>query len=368
MATNRCFINYSETYDMNTVQNKLTVVGIHTPSRVTLWKLAKGLFLNFKKYKIHSCDMAIACASQLPIDPLGVGTEPGMVAPQDLMNPMLFKAVTGESMNYIIDSIYGSGGNATAGGSVNEQKLEGNGSSYDPLLAYYTLLADNSWRKALPQMGMQVTDLRPMVHDLATLRPLQWNGQMPQIMVRSVSGALESASGAPENAAVVGLANEAPTGPTGLRLSGSMFEYETEVSNTGGNSLAASPVRFISTGSRPLPALDTMNFVSGDVADTARQYNPVVPRIYMGCLVMPPAVLQSLYFRMRITWHIEFMGFRPSFDNDLGSALDDESQFFYKNTYEAPGDTATAQAMSLREGSIDAIGMENINVVNTSIA
>lgn len=371
MATNRVFVRYSETYDMNTVQNRLSVIGIHTPTNKTLYTLARGLFMNFSKLKIHGCDVAIACASQMPIDPLGVGTEPGQVAPQDLMNPMLFKACTGEGLNTMLDVIYGSTGSQNL--SINENRLEPDGEiGWNPLDAYYDLLSDESWRRAIPQMGMVIKDLKPLVHDLATLRPLTWDARTPELMI--VNNLTPTTLGVNPGDVTIGM----DTGSTppelevqtrqGINLQGSLYEVASSFDADGGFAKALKPVQFMSTGSRPLPALDTLSPLRDANTDS---YNivPQIPRVYCGVLVMPPAVLQSLYFRIKITWKLEFMGFRPYSQAVnpilMGSMADD----FYKNliTPAGSGDVATASAMSMHNGSLDGIGLDNLEVVNASM-
>lgn len=368
MATNRVFIKYSETYDLNTVQDKLSVIAVHTPSNLTLLRMARGLFMNFKKYKIHGCNLAIACASQMPVDPLGVGTEPGMVAPQDLMNPMLFKACTGDGLNKLLDVIYENNvNNVLPNPSITEHKID-TVTDYDPLQIYYTLLADESWRKAIPQMGMIVNGLKPLVHDLATLRPMTWGRRMPNI---KLANGMDYPMGGYSSDGVVNVPFPDGTGAgdseQGVVLSGSMYHFGSNLDAADGNfATSLNPVEFISTGTRPLPALDTLISYS-DVESNI--FVPVVPRVYCGVLVMPPAVLQSLYFRVRITWDIEFMGFRPYTDGLNPDGMSDSADLFYQNMIipAGSGDTEVAQAMTLKNGSIDGIGLDNLEVVNASM-
>lgn len=336
MATNKVFINYTETYDLNTVKDKLTLIGIHTPTKVSLLKVCKGLFENFRSMKIHSCDVALACASQLPMDPLGIGTEPGMVAPQDVMNPILFKPITGEKLNPIVESVY----TGSDDHSITEKKFVTNS-------VYYNLLSDTSFRKSHPQMGLVANGLVPLVHDLATLRPIT--------SAANKSDLLGSESGLPQisgDAAAI------------LRNFGDTFINTISGSSSISVATTGAPTQFITTGARPLPSLPTMS--SNPTADTVDSMVPFIPKVYCGVIVMPPAVLQSLYYRIQITWHIGFYGFRPSFDSGaIISMLDNEA--LYSERYETPAG-ATAASMMSEEGSLDTIGVENIQMVNASVS
>ena len=331
MATNKVFINYTETYDLNTVKDKLTILGIHTPTKASLLKVAGGLFQNFKSMKIHSCDVVLGCASQLPMDPLGIGTEPGMVAPQDVMNPILFKPITGEKLNTIVESVYtGSDDN-----SLTEKKFVNN-------QVYYNLLADNSFRKAHPQVGLIANNLVPLVHDLATLRPIT--------SMATKNTFLNSESGLPEI--------------DDGEIQGFGDSFLSTISG-GGADIASTriPTAFITTGARPLPSLPTT--VNFSTTVDQQQTVPFVPKVYCGVIIMPPAVLQSLYYRVQITWHIGFYGFRPSFDiGPITTML--HTGDLYTERYETPVSEATA-SMMLEDGSLDTMGVENIQMVNASV-
>lgn len=343
MATNKVFVNYTETYDLNTVKDKLTVLGIHTPTKASLIKVCSGLFQNFKAMKIHSCDVVLGCASQLPMDPLGIGTEPGMVAPQDVMNPILFKPVTGEKLNAILESVYLQ--NNADVNSISERKL---GHSN----AYYTLLSDNSFRKCHPQMGLIANGLVPLVHNLATLRPI--TGKAYNLSVENDSGLPQIDYSTTGNGATHGFGDE----------------YMKDISESGTSYVSAhTGTSFISTGAIPLPSFPTVITLPTGTPDNPSTTGniPMIPKVYCGVIVMPPAILQSLYYRIQVTWHIGFYGFRPSFDA-FGIANIVNSDGLYTERYEAPVTTATASMMDIEDGSVDGFGVQNINAVNVSVA
>ncbi|ADB24814.1 ORF9 [Chimpanzee stool associated circular ssDNA virus] len=90
----RMFVKVSETYDLSTQTDKMGFVGIHTPEGKLVYNMWSGLFKNFRKFRYASCDVTMACASMLPADPLQIGVEAGDIAPQDMFNPILYKAVS----------------------------------------------------------------------------------------------------------------------------------------------------------------------------------------------------------------------------------------------------------------------------------
>ena len=69
-AGGNVFVKVSETYDLSTKTNKMGMLGIHTPDGKLVYSMWRGLFENFRKMRFVSCDVAMACASMLPADPL----------------------------------------------------------------------------------------------------------------------------------------------------------------------------------------------------------------------------------------------------------------------------------------------------------
>lgn len=76
------FVKVRETYDLHTLQDKMTVIGIHTPGSTIIKQNYPGLLMQCKGYRPVSCDVKLACASMLPLDPQGIGLEEGDVAPR----------------------------------------------------------------------------------------------------------------------------------------------------------------------------------------------------------------------------------------------------------------------------------------------
>lgn len=301
---------YTETYDLNTALNELSMLAIHTPQSGALLRMFHGFFEQYKKYKINSCSIRMVCASQQQLTPDLVGLQAGQVDPRDVLNPILFKACTGESMNVLLDQIYNASQAlpATLGSNSIDQHVQGGIATQ----VYYQLLADETFRKSHPQAGLSIDNLKPMVHKIVTTQPFKWNG------IKGTSGYGNDSN--PANIGAIDL--NTPYGPVGTGSpSGSNIE----------NELAVNPTIFVSNGITEMPWLDTAvsRMVSrydydesGETENLIPNQNKVlanavinnVPRVYMGCIILPPAILQPLYFRLQISWSVSFRDWRPSQD------------------------------------------------------
>lgn len=375
---------YNETYDMNTTVGQMTMLAIHTPQANALKKMFKGHFLNFKKYTILGCDIRLACASQLPLSPDQVGLEAGEVDPRDVMNPMLFKACTGENLNALLNQIYNASQEESenAYGSVGEHLITNEAS----LNAYYQLLADPSFRKSHPQAGLTVRGLKPFVHKVVTTQPFKWTGiqgnsDSGSNGVRSyprVSGNPVYEGGGTSDSSVYGFG-----GPSGIQ--------ETDQFGQG-NFDATNPSVFVSNGITKMPWLDTAvpqtvstlgAIQAGQAEITSSQANWLVtnvPRIYMGCLIMPPAVSTKFYMRMVISWKIAFKDFRPAYEignigslniidsqNGMVSSGDGGQSNFPNSTYfNFYHDEANKSLMQKEESSFSSNGVDSTEMIVTS--
>lgn len=288
-------VTVSETYDLSTKPNKMSLLGIHTPPLSFVRKMWPGLFLNFKMVKYLSCDISLACASVLPADPSQIGVEAGAIAPVDMLNPILFKAVSNESMSTLETRLAGMYPNSTEA-TVKGQSLvvtKDNATNLeDEFPVYYGLLSNrDGWRVAMPQQGLSMTDLVPLVFE-----KLYNNGTM--------SGAVENTS-----------ADVYP----GLKSDGTIVAYQSYAVKGNARLMPA-----INTTVFPTGTLATTNAVPGYTADhipdsvdvggypaVAQTVTPLVPPTYVAAIVMPPSKLQTLYYRMVVRWKMEFSGLRP---------------------------------------------------------
>lgn len=313
-------VRISETYDLSTQVNRMGIVGIHTPTGPLLSKLWGGLVLQHKKFRFVKCDVAMACASILPADPLQVGVEAGSIAPQDMFNPILYKAVSNDSMNQILSFL-----NVAYNGGVPSAALKKNSivdvndtifgdqgdpsGQFDQFEMYYSLLADSdSWRKAMPQSGLEMRNLYPLVYSVVS----NFGANAP--MSNDNTRAPPSTGAGPPAAW--------PENPSSLN----------GLARDGTTPLSTTPTQFRGPSMR-MPAIDTTVFNS-NMADTlsllVTKYGAsgpesidnvtwgdntgIVPPCYVGLIVLPPAKLNKLYYRMKVTWTIELTGLRSLVD------------------------------------------------------
>lgn len=366
MVHNIIHATYTETYDLNTVREELSLLAIHTPQANTMKRMFHGLFEQYKKFKILGCNFRMVCASQQALDPTLVGFENGQMDPRDVLNPILFKACTGESMNALLDQIYNRSEDAVVSGSTLghsvDQHLDSQSVSRN---AYYSLLADDSFRREHPQKGITVMGLKPMVHKVVTTQPFKWSVAPSSIAPNGVVDIPQVAAGS----------------PTGTDSTIRGFGGQS-----GSSDFATDPVNptvFVSNGLTEMPWLDTsftkvhtFNNDSGATVGLAKATSLVanVPRVYLGVLVLPPSMALNLYFRLQIVWHIAFRDFRPAqdllpvlapgpIDTDTdsldGTGLDAMNGYF--NMYHTPSKLAKDF------GSVDTTGVEDITVVNEKV-
>lgn len=305
---------YTETYDLNTAVGELSLLAIHTPQAGALLRMYHGFFEQYKKYKINGCNIRMICASQQALTPDLIGLTEGSVDPRDILNPILFKACTGESINLLVDQIYNNGQTLaqSLGSNSIDQHVDNRQIASD---VYYQLLADDTWRKDHPQRGLTILGLRPFVHKVVTTQPFKWTG-VAGISTGSWDGVKDRPAIAPANAD-----DGTPSAIDTVQGFGA-----PSGGNTAGTMISTNPTVFVSNGLTEMPWLDTSVPRSGTVgtADDETSITPSqapmnrvinsVPRVYMGCIILPPAILQRLFFRMQVTWSISFKDWRPSQD------------------------------------------------------
>lgn len=272
-------IRIAETYDLATTPNKLGLIGIHTPSADLIYKLYPGLYLNYKYVHVDSCDMAVACASVQPADPLQIGTEAGSIAPQDMFNPLLYRAVSNDAYNTVINRVYSTDYttlNPGGPGSVDGPGTVGNApfGSTNTIDHYYGLLGDSGWKKAMPQSGFAMTNLRPLVYTMV-----------------SNFGNTSSAN----------------------YLSAADID---SIGATGSNGVYASTQNRtpIFRGSvQPMPRIPTIlgqfnpTFgTDGRISSISTPPIASIPKTFVAVLVTPPAKQHVLYYRLRVVWTVTF--------------------------------------------------------------
>lgn len=348
MVNNVVNATYVETYDLRTVTGRMAILGIHTPTAVALKKMYRGFFEQYRKVKIHSCDLIGVCASSQSLSPAEVGLTAGLTDPRDVLNPILFKACTGENLDLLLDRIYSTPAAGENFGSIHREDI----TDADELSMYYQYLADDSFRKFHPQGGIHVSDLKPFVHRVATTQPFKWE---------IAEASLLSSPRIGDSSAALNSVNA-----------------QNPVIGFGGSdgSAGATPSVFISNGLEPMPWIETTYESNTTTAndDTgasttvlATNLASSIPRIYCGVVILPPAILQPLYFRFQVRWHLSFKDFRPAYEIgpivetpmevQMGGTLTSTGPLYY-NLYNVSSKLDNAY------GSFDVNGSESVDVVN----
>nr|WCD56374.1 MAG: capsid protein [Smacoviridae sp.] len=272
-------IQIRETYDLSTTVNRMGLIGIHTPSMELLKKLYPGFVLNYKKVKADKMDLALASASLLPADPLQVGVESGEIAPQDLFNPILYRAVSSDSFNTIMNRVYAmndlkSGTSLVTPGTVGNDPF----TSMNSTDVYYSLLSEDGWAKAMPQSGFTMRNVRPLVYEMLNTFG---NSLMP--------------------------------------VSATSLNTVNLVNNAGNEWNSNNIAQTFRGASRPMPAIPTISGMTSRSAGLSSADQEVVgtwsipvgkvndiPKTFCAVIVLPPAKLHKLFFRITIVWTISF--------------------------------------------------------------
>lgn len=272
------FVKLTEMYDLSTAKDKMGIIAVKTPSMSYLDKKWSGLLKNHKYVRISHCNVRASCATTLPVDPMGIGTDAGKIAPQDLFNPILYKVVSNDSWDGLVNRIYALGaGNfkslsESVCGSANGDAFP-SATAEDSTNAYYAMLADDSFKKAHPQVGLNISHVRPFVFPI-----LNTYGQMP-------SGTVQIGAPSSELAAVSG------TGQGIYTESG-----------------AAS---YLKGHAQSMPRVPTYLFVTeSSSGNTITPTLGFIPPCYCIAIITPPSAVQILYYRLVVEWVVEFIELR----------------------------------------------------------
>lgn len=339
-------VRVSETYDLSTEVNKIGLIGIHTPGIKGIVQMWSGLMRNYRYMRLVGCDVTMACASMLPADPLQIGTEAGDVAPQDMFNPILFRAVSNDSFNTLVSRIYNPDLSALTP-SLNKGSTTG-GTGLDDFAIYYGLLADpDGWRKAMPQSGLSMKGLYPIVYQVINT----YGNEITPVDLGALS------KGGPflneNNAGTI----QTPTAMVANSFRGPALRMPriptmAPTLGTGYSPEAAGPDEMVFNGA------GTTDIVS--TSDEMTAFN-TFPTTYVGMIVMPPAKLNKLYYRMKVTWTIEFEEVRPLQEVQVLGGLSRLGNVLYTTDY-----AAQSKAMDSITNMVDTAGATIEKVMDSS--
>jgi hypothetical protein len=320
-------VSISETYDLSTKVGKMALIGVHTPTFDIIRQQYPGLLMNSKYLRFVSCDVALACASTLPADPQQIGLEAGAIAPQDMFNPILYKAVSNDSMTTLERRLAYLGAHPDSASATGYTAVVSNDdvTDADNFAVYYGLLSDrDGFRTAMPQMGLNMTGLVPIVFER------YYNNGTNDV---------------PDASSVSGL-----TGAT---------EYASDVSEpvtVGSFRGAGHPMPRINCTSLVGTGGTTAGFKSlnGDIGPRNEQDDtPTLPPVYVAAIVMPPAKLTRMFYRMVVRWRIQFSEVRPLSDIASFSSIADLGNLTYHSDY-----VTQSAKMSRTLGMVDASNAE----------
>lgn len=295
---------YQEIYDIATTPNKVTIIGIRTPSGSVPSTMLAGLWKQFKSVKYNGMDFVMRASGTQPLDPLQIGNEAGLqMDMRDIQNPILFRGCHGESLGSILNDLMGASSHGFSGDSLDIDSADLDAAVEN---FYYQCLTDMSWQKSMPQNGFARNGLHPLVYGLAANYQLgEHIGNVFQPMdghsiLQQPGEASEILN--PEQTAFIPALN---------------MGYQLDSTGTG---FANAGKRFFTNDLQPLGWMDTENRVGGNTDDVYP--NATIPRCYMGILMLPPSYTSGVrqYFRMVCTHYFTFKDFRSiSLDSDYTS-------------------------------------------------
>lgn len=366
--------SYSEIYDLQTKENAISALKIHTPQDGAPARHLGGMIAQFRRYKYLGANIALVPAQTLPLDPLQVSYDAGdqLADPRDILNPILHKHYSGERTlldlfldGYFTKTIRGQLGigredqNNPGGQSVDEVEIP----KQDPpivnpnaALFYGNLLMDNSWRAAHVQAGLRIK-VRPFVWDVQSTRPLssattgQTNIVNPDYYVGLAKPEVRPSDGDPTLSI-----EEIRTG----RIRSYNGPSDTDL-------VYRDDWQFIGSGTMPLNWLPTNNTISAEQGDGTKVISEVtrfrIPKIYMHMIILPPAFKTSFYYRLVVKHKFLFkdMSSLASIDSiDAQSAYEQKPKAYTAPTAKSRLETigVSSEHDEGYESSMEAIGID----------
>lgn len=313
MVTNIIHATYQEVYDVQTVPDQISVIGIHTPSGSIPGTLLDGFWKMYKKVRYKGCSFQMVPAASLPVDPLQVSYDAGesTMDPREMLNPILFKGVSGEDINDILNQLILGQSVDQLGDSIT--RMDRNTAGL--LDMYYRALTDDAFLKSPIGAPFRKDWLYPLVNDVQVTR--DYPKQSTAVIGASQfmeSGFVAGFSDGIDDGVLLGGSLQIPM----LGVNQDMFAYEK----------------------RPLGWLPTREILTGSNPDAV---STTIPKIFMGLVILPPAYKKIQFFRVILTHHFEFKEFMPgSLQNGI------EGTPGYYNTLETVGAEASMVSYGVR--------------------
>lgn len=350
MPTNYAKAKYTELIDLETINGLTNIIGIHTPVGQKPYQKLRGFFTQFRKYRYKGCRITMVPAANLPIDPLGLTGVPGttdLMDPRDVLNPILFHGAHGENLSIALNNIYNSSFSITTGtgeavalpavvnsGSLDESTSDSLGQIKVPTTGsfieqvYYQCLSDPKWRKFGSQSQIRINGLHPLTWRMSTSMPI-----LPTYgtnVSTQENGNLYKGQFSDTHNRNVQVGNGNTAGWTSEINEPGVTAYT--VGNLDGTAVIGTqtiPNQVMTTGVSRLGWLPTWSMRYG--ASTASI--TMLPKLYMGILILPPAYNIQQYYRASITHYFEFAGFTSSLGGMDPMAVAPTPSYINTSTY-----------------------------------
>lgn len=331
MSTNKAFAKYQEIYDVNTISDKISIIGIHTPVGAKPRQMLSGFFTQFRKYKYQGCSVVATPAQRLGLNLAQLSTEAGAstVNPKDVFNPALVRGCHGDNLSSALNSIY-KGAFTNEGSSLGKDDQSDNVVPAGSLTweqMYYRMLQDPSFKKFSLSSGIKLSGLHPMVYNVASDHQL-----MPS-----------------EASANVG--KMAPVGDVGTALE--MSSATTGgISKGDGTGTTQIYPQFFTNRLQSLGWLDTRQLFNSSTGSTPAY--TVLPKIFMACIILPMAKSDSIVTSMRfvVTHYFAFKEFNTSLTLEGASEYYDwlTTQSKKNDTFEVQSDPSIENVELVSDG------------------
>lgn len=297
MSTNYAKAKYQEIYDINTVSNSVSVIGIHTPVGNKPRQMLAGFFTQFRKYKYSGCSVVATPAARLPLDVMNIAIESGQngANPKDVFNPILVRGCHGDNLSDALNTIY-KGSFASEGSSLGKDDFgvtvtPTGGITWEQM--YYRMLQDPSFKKFSMSSGIKISGLHPLVYNVAATQQIQPNPIAPT--AGHIVQDDEPSQYTPP--------------PADLELGFSPQTAFRVVTGSGNNTPSAYTYPKLMTNRlQSLGWLDTREYTGTDRVAQFTELN----KIFMSVIILPPAYRVSTAMRFVVTHYFEFKEFNTS--------------------------------------------------------
>lgn len=343
-------VTLRETYDLSTKPSKMTLIGVHTPTKNIIQRLYPGFCEQYKMCKILHQNVRLASAARLPVDPLGIGVnEEGTISPEDMFNPILYKACSNQSLSnleYRIRGLKHGSYLAQQGLSIKGESVDASNENVtlidDEFNVYYSILSNTrGWKVAHPQRGLSMNKLRPLVYE-------RWYNEG----VNRASG-LDDDGNLGNGTIPIDESYVESTPPTTTPVN--------ELGSMDLSSMRGRPHRMPAFNTKYLTFVDDSNAVVGTGSYTAngmlygapencQNQMPEIPCIYTGIILVPPSKTTILYYRMVVETVISFFGVQSMDEIACFDAMNSRTVFpVYWNDYRT---TAKDSALKVEENTV----------------